>query len=75
MAGQHLVAVRSWDGVTFLEVEMNDSFLNLNLLNSHRFLRQPLHVEWHQVLFGHAAIRLDGGACYIWDITKSEEDR
>lgn len=75
VASRHLIAVRSWDGVTFLEVEMHHSCLNLNLLNSHRFLWPPLHVEWHQMLYGQAAIRLEGGACYIWDITKSEEDR
>ena len=74
-ARQHLVAVRTWDGVTFLEVEMNNACINLNLIDSQQFIHSPLHVEWHQVLFGQALIRLEGGMCYIWDLNIPSENR
>jgi hypothetical protein len=75
-ASQHFIAVRSWDGVTFLEViKKDESAVTFEMINFHRFKRPPLHVEWHQVIFGQAIIRLEGGPCYLWDISNSANDR
>jgi hypothetical protein len=65
--GRTLVAVRTWEGVSILEVELHQCHVSLKLIDSMGFKYSPLHVEFNSVIVGQILIILHDGSCYVWD--------
>ena len=69
-----LLAVRTWDGIYFLSLDMCLETDKLQLISSHRFDRPPMDVALHPDLYGESLMLLDDGSLYLWDAERGQTD-
>ncbi len=69
-----LMAVRTWDGVFFVSMDLDSENEKLELISTHRFDRPPMHVAFHPELYGEAILILDDGSLYMWDAERGERN-